>query len=370
MNEKSMVAVMAEGTLAAPGNSRSVAVWLLVVCAAIFIMVVIGGITRLTHSGLSMVEWDPIMGFIPPLTQAEWEDTFQKYQQFPEYRLNTGMDLAWFKSIFWMEYFHRLWGRAIGLIFLVPFLYFLARGKIGRPMIPKMIGVFVLGGLQGLLGWYMVKSGLVDNPYVSQYRLSAHLIAAFIIYGYIFWVALGLLFPKPEKIPSSAGRLQRLAWIVTGWLAITAISGGFVAGLKAGFAYNTFPLMYGKFIPEDMFMLDPWYLNFFENIAAVQFDHRILAETLAVAIILLWSLSRRYPLPRRARLGFHLLLVMAVLQVTLGIATLLYVVPVWLAVTHQAGALVLFTLALAVCHSLRAECTRPAENRRVLPGAV
>jgi cytochrome c oxidase assembly protein subunit 15 len=349
-----MATVMAEGTLAAPGNSRPVAVWLLVVCAAIFVMVVIGGITRLTHSGLSMVEWDPIMGFIPPLTQAEWEDTFQKYRQFPEYQLNTSMDLAAFKSIFWMEYFHRLWGRAIGLIFFVPFLYFLAKGKISRPMFPNMIIIFVLGGMQGLLGWYMVQSGLVDNPYVSQYRLSAHLIAAFIIYGYIFWVALGLLFPRPEMIPTGTGLLQRLAWIMTGLLAITVISGGFVAGLKAGFAYNTFPLMYGKFIPEDMFMLDPWYLNFFENIAAVQFDHRILAEALVVAIILLWYMSRRYQLPRRARIGFHSLLAMAVVQVTLGITTLLYVVPVWLAVTHQAGALILFTLALAVCHSLSA----------------
>ncbi|HEY4732215.1 MAG TPA: COX15/CtaA family protein [Gammaproteobacteria bacterium] len=344
----------AEEGLTIRRNNKQLAGWLFMVCAAIFIMVVLGGITRLTHSGLSMVEWDPIMGFIPPLNQAEWEDAFQKYRQFPEYQLNAGMDLAGFKSIFWMEYIHRVWGRMIGLIFLVPFLYFLARGKIARLMIPKMVIMFVLGGMQGALGWYMVRSGLVDNPYVSQYRLTAHLIAAFMIYGYIFWIALGLLFPRPEITQGNTGPLRRFALIVTGLIAITVISGGFVAGLKAGLAYNTFPLMYGRFIPEGYFTLQPWYLNFFENIAAVQFDHRLLAEILIIVIFLLWLMSRRYRLPDRARIGFRLLVVMALVQVSLGISTLLLVVPTWLAVTHQAGALVLFSLALNACHSLGA----------------
>lgn len=352
MNIMTMKMDFAEEPLTAQRTNKQLAWWLLSICAAIFIMVVIGGITRLTHSGLSMVEWEPIIGVLPPLNEAEWEDTFNKYKQFPEYQLNTGMDVDGFKSIFWMEYIHRLWGRAIGFIFLVPFLYFLVKGKISRPMIPKMITMFVLGGMQGVLGWYMVKSGLVDNPYVSQYRLTAHLMAAFIIYAYIFWVALDLLFPKPAVARGGAGPLRRYALMVTGLITITVISGGFVAGLKAGFAYNTFPLMYGRFIPEGYFSLQPWYLNFFENIAAVQFDHRLLAEAMFIAIILLWYLSRRYRLPDRARTGFNLLLAMAVVQLALGISTLLLVVPVWLAVTHQAGALVLFTLALNVCHAL------------------
>lgn len=345
--------------LTAQRDNRQLAYWLITVCAAIFVMVILGGVTRLTHSGLSMVEWDPIVGIIPPVNQADWQEAFQKYQQFPEYQANAGMDLAAFKSIFWMEYIHRAWGRTIGFIFLVPFLYFLAKGKIRGPMVPKMIVMFLLGGMQGLLGWYMVKSGLVKDPHVSQYRLTAHLMAAFIIYGYIFWVALGLLFPKPETIPVNARPLRRFALIVTGLLAITVIAGGFVAGLRAGFTYNTFPLMDGRFIPNDFFALQPWYLNFFEDIAAVQFDHRLLAEMLIIAIVLLWLMSRRYHLPDRARIALRLLFAMGVVQVTLGISTLLLVVPVWLAATHQAGALLLFTLALNACHSLRIEQQNP-----------
>lgn len=339
-------------TLSPHKSENQIAFWLLAVCAAIFFMVVLGGVTRLTHSGLSMVEWEPIMGIVPPLDQAEWEATFDKYKLSPEYQLNVGMDLDGFKSIFMLEYIHRVWGRLIGLIFLLPFFYFLIKGKIKKSMTPKLVIMFVLGGLQGVLGWYMVKSGLVHDPQVSQYRLTAHLAAAFIIYAYIFWTALNLLFPRPAPHNVDARPLQRFALIVTGLLSVTIISGGFVAGLKAGLAYNTFPLMDGEFIPGNMFALEHWYLNFFDNIATVQFNHRLLAEASLIVVAILWFVARSYQLSGRARMGFHLLLAMAAVQVILGIMTLLLVVPTWLAATHQAGALVLFTLALNVNHSL------------------
>jgi len=317
-------------------------------------MVVLGGVTRLTGSGLSMVEWEPIMGVLPPLSQTEWQSTFEKYQQFPEFQIkNRGMDLQGFKTIFWFEYTHRLLGRTIGVVFLIPFLFFLINGRISRGLVPKLIIMFFLGGLQGLLGWYMVKSGLVQNPHVSQYRLTAHLAAAFLIYGYMLWVALDLLFGDREALTSDAAPLRRLARVVTGVTVITVLSGGFVAGLKAGFAYNTFPLMDGHWFPKAYFYLEPAWLNVFENIAAVQFDHRWIAILTLALIVVGWWLARRYEIPRRAQLGFRLLALMALVQVGLGISTLLLHVPVSLAATHQGGALVLFTIALFTNHALR-----------------
>ena len=336
-------------------SQRTVALWLLVCCAMIFAMVVVGGLTRLTHSGLSMVEWDPIVGVIPPLNTAQWTETFAKYQQTPEYlKINRGMGLAEFKSIFWLEYYHRLLGRSIGIVFLLPFLYFLLRRRIQRAQVPKFLGMFVLGGLQGALGWYMVKSGLVDNPHVSQYRLTAHLAAAFIIYSYIFWVALGLLHPQPQhKGGSAIRRLRHYSLGVSTLIFIMVLSGGFVAGLKAGLAFNTFPTMNGHWVPPGLFALHPLWHNFFENLATVQFDHRVIAYLLAVVIPLFWWHARTIKLPARTRLATHLLLGMLAVQITLGITTLLFFVPVPLAAAHQAGALVLFTLALFVNHELR-----------------
>lgn len=335
---------------------RPVALWLLVCCAMIFAMVVVGGLTRLTHSGLSMVEWDPIVGAIPPLNPAQWIETFAKYQQTPEYlKINRGMGLTEFKSIFWLEYYHRLLGRSIGIVFLVPFLYFLLRQRIQRTQVPKFLGMFVLGGLQGLLGWYMVKSGLVDNPHVSQYRLTAHLAAAFIIYGYLFRVALGLLHPQPQHRGGSAiHRIGLYSLGVSALIFIMVLSGGFVAGLKAGLAFNTFPTMNGHWLPPGLYALHPLWHNFFENLTTVQFNHRVIAYLLAAVIPLFWWHARTIKLPARARLAIHLLLGMLALQIILGIATLLFFVPVPLAAAHQAGALVLFTLALLVNHELRA----------------
>ena len=335
-------------------NHKAIAIWLLVCCATIFGMIILGGVTRLTGSGLSMVEWAPILGILPPLNQAEWQETFLLYQQFPEYQLkNFNMSLDEFKSIFWFEYGHRLLGRSIGVIFLLPFLFFLFRGKIEKSLTPKLIIMFVLGGLQGLMGWYMVKSGLVNDPHVSQYRLTAHLGLAVVIYAYMFWVALGLLYPKINDVANNTNyRLRSLSLIITGIIVITILSGGFVAGTHAGFAFNTFPLMDGQLIPAGLFALSPVWHNFFENIVTVQFDHRVLATLLFLVIPVFWFKAGRLELPALARTGSHLLLAALVLQITLGISTLLLIVPVALAAAHQAGAIVLLTAALFVSQQL------------------
>ena len=338
--------------MTATHDNRRIALWLLACCALVFIMVVLGGVTRLTRSGLSIVEWDPIMGAIPPLSAPQWEATFDKYKQTPEYqKVNTGMSLSEFKSIFWEEYAHRLLRLSIGLAFLLPFLYFLLKGSIKRPLVPKLVIMFVLGGLQGALGWYMVRSGLVDEPRVSAYRLTAHLALAVVIYSYIFWTALGLLFPAEAK--AGARGLRRFGIAATGLIFAMILSGGFVAGNKAGFAFNTFPLMNGRFVPEGLYALQPWWTNLFENIATVQFNHRLIAYLLLLAIPAYWYVAQRFALPNRVRYALHALLAMLAIQVALGIATLLFIVPVPLAAAHQAGALVLLTLALFVNHGLR-----------------
>ncbi|NNF16092.1 MAG: heme A synthase [Gammaproteobacteria bacterium] len=334
-----------------PGDHRIVAIWLLICCALVFAMVVLGGVTRLTGSGLSMVDWRPIMGILPPLNETQWQETFALYQQSPEFRhVNYEMDVDGFKGIFWLEYLHRLLGRTIGLVFLLPFLFFLATGRIHKRGLPKYLLMFVLGGLQGLLGWYMVKSGLVDNPHVSQYRLTAHLVAAFAIYAFMFWVALGILFRGRDEIRHA---LYGATAALTGLVTVTVISGGFVAGLKAGLAYNTFPLMDGKWIPGGLLALEPAWRNLFDNLTTVQFNHRVLAISTLLLVIGYWAVAVRKSMARPARLAVHVLLLVAVLQVALGIATLLLAVPTTLAVTHQANALVLLTTVLFLCHRLR-----------------
>lgn len=336
-------------------DQKAIAIWLLICCATIFAMVILGGVTRLTGSGLSMVQWEPIMGILPPLSQAEWQETFRLYQQFPEYKIkNLGMNLDEFKSIFWFEYSHRVLGRSIGIIFFFPMVYFFLRHKVDAILKPKLITMFILGGLQGLMGWYMVKSGLVANPHVSQYRLTAHLALAFVIYGYIFWVALDLLFPREENnslIERETLKKRSLALSI--FVFITVMSGGFVAGLKAGLAYNTFPLMNGQLIPDGLLSLDPAWSNFFENVTTVQFDHRVLATILFISIPLFWFTTMKNNPNKRLKLGLNLLLGMLAVQITLGISTLLLHVPVALAAAHQAGALMLFTIMLFVSHQIR-----------------
>ena len=340
---------------AAGGAARSVAFWLLVCCALVFAMVVVGGVTRLTRSGLSIVEWQPIAGTLPPLNPLEWQDAFLKYQQTPEFRkVNHAMSLDEFKGIFWWEYFHRLLGRVIGLAFLVPLLWFALRRRIDRPLGLKLMAIFVLGGLQGAMGWYMVMSGLVDDPRVSQYRLTAHLGFAFLLFAAMLWVALDLLFRRADADSAWApAGLRRAATWLLGLVFLMVLSGGLVAGIRAGAAYNTFPLMNGHVVPPEIMLLEPWYLNFFSNMATVQFDHRLLAWLLAVLVPWFWFATRRGGLPPRARLGANLMLGMLVIQIALGISTLLLAVPVPLGAMHQAGAMLLYTAALLTRHALR-----------------
>ncbi len=333
-------------------QNRAVAAWLLLCCGLVFVMVVLGGFTRLTGSGLSMVDWRPLMGILPPMSDAEWQRVFEMYQQSPEFqKVNSAFGLEEFKSIFWLEYLHRLLGRTIGLVFFVPFVYFLVRGYIQRHEWPKYLLMFILGGMQGLLGWYMVKSGLVDVPRVSQYRLTAHLVAAFVIYAYMLWVALSLLFPPPANAAKHPWYGRSLALITL--ISVTIVSGGFVAGLKAGKIYNTFPMMGDYWVPPGFFALEPFWRNFFDNMATVQFDHRWLAIATFVAVVIFWLRARKADMPARARPAVNALLHTAVLQVALGITTLLLGVPVILGATHQAVAMLLFTVALYLVHALR-----------------
>lgn len=329
-------------------SSRPVAIWLFLCCAMIFVMVVLGGVTRLTHSGLSIVEWRPLMGWIPPLSDAAWLDVFHKYQATPEYRqINSGMTLAAFKGIFWMEYVHRLWGRAIGVAFFVPFVVFTVLGRIERRLWPHLAAIFLLGAFQGGLGWIMVKSGLVDRPDVSPYLLASHLGAAFAIYALIFWMALGLTYGSArDSIGAHATRLKRFAFALVGLVFVTVLAGAMVAGTDAGFAFNTFPLMDGRLVPPGLFELSPWYRNFLQNIATIQFAHRMLAIATFVLVVLFWMSARRQKLAGAAGLAANTLAAFAFVQVALGVSTLLLVVPVPLAAAHQAGALALFTAAL------------------------
>jgi cytochrome c oxidase assembly protein subunit 15 len=375
---------------------RAVAVWLFGCCALIFLMVVVGGITRLTLSGLSITEWKPVTGIIPPLSTADWAVEFAKYKQIPEYQaIHSGITLAEFKGIFYWEYAHRLLGRLIGVAFAVPFLWFLARRQLPRRLTAPLAIILLLGFAQGGLGWYMIKSGLADRIEVSQYRLVAHLALALAIYAAILWTALGIismrpsppfrgeregpaakgwegevgkatatqrrppphpaLFPRPARGEGAeiGSAWRRAAEALLALVALTILAGGFVAGTRAGLTYNTFPLMDGRLVPAGYGQLQPFYLNWFENIAAVQFDHRALALTVAASVPVMWVAGLRVRLPSPARTALHLLLSAAALQVALGIGTLLLAVPIPLAAAHQAGAVLLLTTAIYFRHSLR-----------------
>ncbi|NKB54777.1 MAG: heme A synthase [Alphaproteobacteria bacterium] len=332
------------------GAPFSVAVWLFVCAGMVMAMMMIGAITRLTESGLSMVEWRPLIGAWPPTSEAEWQRVFDLYRQTSEYQLaNAGMALAEFKTIFWWEFIHRLWGRLIGVVFAMPFVAFLILKKIPRSMTPHLVALFVLGGLQGLIGWWMVKSGFVDRIDVSQYRLTVHLGIAFGILGYLLWLALDIVAPRGS--PASDG-LRRRGWLTLGVLSATVLAGGLVAGSHAGLTYNTWPLMDGAIVPEGIFDLSPWWLNGFENIATIQFDHRMLAYISLGSILWLWLGVRWAHTSPLARLAAGALAAMALVQVILGVATLLMVVPLPLAVLHQAGAATLFALAVWTVHAL------------------
>jgi cytochrome c oxidase assembly protein subunit 15 len=335
-------------------HARAIGLWLVAVAFMTFAMMIIGAITRLTESGLSMVEWRPLVGFLPPVSTAEWERVFGLYKQTSQYAImNKGMTLDAFQHIFFWEWFHRLWGRMIGLVFAVPFLYFLIRGYIPKGYKGHLWALLLLGGLQGVIGMWMVKSGFVDRVEVSQYRLATHLGIAFFILGYTVWLALGLLFPiNPDRAAVSRPFRRLGAW-AHGVIFVTILSGALVAGLNAGFIYNEWPTMGGQFIPDGYWDDTLGLASLFEVMEAVQFNHRTLAYITLVTVFALFWWSRRLVLPRRTKAAIHALFGMVCLQVCLGIATLLSIVWLPLAVLHQAGAAITFCLALWCVKELR-----------------
>ena len=336
---------------------RALGRWLVIWAVMVLLTVVIGGVTRLTESGLSITEWAPVTGIVPPFSEAAWNDAFTRYQAIPEYReLNRGMSLADFKRIFLWEYVHRLWARLVGLALVVPFAVFLARRYVTAALGRRLAILLVLTGAQGALGWFMVASGLTERTDVSQYRLAAHLALALVIYIVTVWTAADLLAKHEAGTVEPAARsgLARATVLVTGLVFSTAIAGAFVAGLDAGKTYNTFPLMGGRLVPLGYGALSPWWRNLFENVAAVQFNHRVLGVVSLAAVVFLWARGRAARLGRWSRRMFDLLPLVAALQVALGIATLLLVVPVWVAALHQAGAVLLLTASVLLVHALRA----------------
>lgn len=330
-------------------SDKAVIAWLIILCVVIITMVGVGGATRLTESGLSMVSWKPISGVVPPTSDAQWQAEFEQYKQYPEYqKVNRGMSLDQFKSIFYWEYGHRMLGRSIGVLFFVPFVAFYLLGKISKSMMPRFIGAFVLGGLQGLMGWYMVMSGLVDKPDVSHYRLAAHLSLAIIILVYLQWLVLDLLTVPQVVVEHSFRRLQVA---LLGVLALQILYGAFTAGLRAGLGFNTYPLMDGSLMAEAATMMSPFVLNFFENGAMIQFVHRWLGFLLLVLGAVLLGLALRQRLPATVVKGCVALLAVIFVQYLLGVLTLINYVPIPLAVAHQVFACVVVMTSAGLFYS-------------------
>lgn len=331
-----------------PGSERQIAIWLLACCAILFALLVLGGVTRLTGSGLSITDWRPVTGAMPPLSEQAWQQEFDLYRASPEYRVvNRGMSLHEFKVIYGYEYAHRLLARLLGLAFALPLAWFWIRGRIPPRLRWPLLGILGLGMLQGYMGWFMVKSGLVDIPRVSPYRLGAHLGLALLIYASMFWIALGLLRPRGEPASLQVRRgLQPVLLVV----AVTIMSGALVAGLKAGFVYNTFPLMAGQWVPDGLLHLEPAWRNWFENPATVQFTHRLLGLGTLALVLLLWLRAMRLPLSATQKLAFHGMAAAAILQATLGIKALLMFVPVSVGAAHQGGAVLLLSMVMFALH--------------------
>jgi cytochrome c oxidase assembly protein subunit 15 len=335
-------------------NNRSVIIWLLSGCFLVFIMVVVGGITRLTNSGLSMTDWHLVTDTFPPLTEAKWQETFERYKQFPEYQkvnIHNDFSLSDYKFIYFWEWFHRFIGRIIGLVFIIPFFYFLVKKKIDRATLNKCFVLLGMGALQGFFGWFMVKSGLIDNPDVSHFRLSLHLTFAFITFAYTLWVALDLMYPQKKQVIISLRKIARITFF---FLLLQIIYGGFVAGLNAGLIHNHWPMMNdGKFIHESVFIEQKnVLLNLTEGKSGVQFVHRTLAYIVVFLIGLLYFKSRKNNLNQSQNKGIHWLLALVVVQFFLGVFTLLYGVPLWLGLTHQVNAFFLLSAMTFTLHRL------------------
>jgi cytochrome c oxidase assembly protein subunit 15 len=362
-------------------DARAVGRWLLAVAAMVWAMVALGGATRLSGSGLSIMEWAPIMGTVPPLSDAEWQRLYDLYRTIPQYALvNQGFGMEGFKRIFWLEWAHRFWGRAIGLVYVAGLAWFWARGRIPAGLKPRLLLLLALGGMQGAVGWFMVASGFeADRTAVSPWRLVAHLALALALYAALLWTALGLLAPRgepptPGAAPPVRRGVRRQVQAATWLLAAAMLAGGFTAGIRAGLDYNTFPLMDGRLVPEGYWRLEPAWLNLAENVAAVQFNHRLLA-TLAGLAALGAALAAWRRLPagpaRRACLGLG---AAVALQYALGVATLLLAVPAWLGTLHQANAVLALTAALLALRRLPAapgaEPARPSPAPLLHRGAA
>ncbi len=331
-------------------DNKKVIYWLFTGCALIFIMVVVGGITRLTHSGLSMPDYKLISGTIPPINDQQWQEAFELYKQYPEYqKLNSNISLTEFKSIFFWEWLHRIIGRAIGLVFIIPFLYFIITRQLDKSTIKKTIILLILGGFQGFLGWYMVKSGLVDRPDVSHYRLAAHLTTAFVTFAFTLWVALDLIFPIKQTINKTYRNLIRIGLAI---LFIQIIYGAFVAGLDAGFIHNHWPMMSeGKFMHETVLTeKTPVYKNFIEGRSGVQFVHRILAVFVVISIAIIYIKGKKIAVSNHQLNGLNSLLILVGLQSLLGVLAILLQVPLWLGIAHQIGAFLLLGSMIFTLH--------------------
>lgn len=336
-------------------RDKAVIIWLLSGCVLLFIMVVVGGITRLTDSGLSMTDWHLVTDTFPPLTHEKWVETFEEYKKFPEYQkinIHNDFTLDDYQFIYFWEWFHRFIGRIIGLVFVIPFVYFLIKKRLSKSTIKKCIVLLLMGGFQGFLGWFMVKSGLIDNPDVSHFRLALHLTFAFITFAYTFWVALDLIYPDYKApISKQLRTITRIALVI---LLIQIIYGGFVAGLNAGLIHNHWPLMSdGQLMHDSIFLEEPTnLLRFTEGKSGIQFVHRSVAYLVVASILFLWYQSRKVALGQAAKNGIMALVILVFVQFTLGVFTLLLAVPLWLGLAHQIGAFFLLTAMTFTLHRL------------------
>lgn len=329
--------------------------WLLVAC-----MVVVGGYTRLSGSGLSITQWKPIHGVVPPLNEKEWLEEFEAYQESPQYiKVNKGMSIDEFRAIYWPEYFHRLLGRSIGIVAFVPLIIFIVRRSLTPPFAVRLAGIFILGGIQGLVGWIMVASGLVSHPYVNHVKLATHLGLAFIIMALLLWAWLDVVSPQKRQLMMNANKLTsgfRASAISLRWwfllLFLQILYGAFLAGMHGGLIYNTFPTMNGDWVPSDILRLEPMTRNLFENISFIQFTHRWLAIAVAVGFIVWWAANATRI--RGAHLGgiCRLIMLIILVQITLGVLTLINAVPLHLALSHQFMAMVLFGSAVVLMHRI------------------
>lgn len=335
-------------------NFRPVLIWLLTGCFLIYLMVVIGGITRLTGSGMSITQWKIVTGTFPPLSEEAWKKEFEGYKQTPQYNLiNSDFTLSDFKGIYWWEYIHRLLGRIIGIVFIVPFIWFWAKKQLPPDFMKKAIILFTLGGFQGFLGWFMVSSGLSENIYVSHYRLAIHLISAFAVFGFTFWYALGLTPNHSPKEREEQPLLRKLAVFLFAVIILQIIYGAFVAGLKAGYSYPTWPKMGDQWIPAEIVALEPLWKNFMEGHAGVQFIHRYLAYVVVLIVGIIFYRARKIQITSTQRKILNTLGILVFAQFILGVLTLIYGVPIVIAMLHQTGAFFLFATNLLLIYKTK-----------------